>query len=287
MIKIFIQNKGNINLKSYTRDISALSEAVKLKNKELIRLLLEYGADVNILTDEEREDMGNLMKEEEVKMIIEPEPEVPIIKLQLPTELPPNNDYDLDVEPEFWKPIFGENEMFIIRQKINEMMRADSNISINNKEVSDLWSVCKINKSIINSYYVETKNEPYSSFGTFFSDLDIDFSHYNIILCAALIVYGILSKKMVGQDYKLIFKGGKAIQLELSRIPETSVYKTEDIDILLLPDKNVVYNEMNAKNLAGHIAYLIRWFLNTPETQFSISVQTPNPENVRANQFII
>jgi hypothetical protein len=30
----------------------------------------------------------------------------------------------------------------------------------------------------------------------------------------------------------------------------------------------------------------VRWFLNTPETQYKVSVQAPNPENTRANPFI-
>lgn len=282
LITIFIKNKGNINLKSYVKNITALSEAIKLQDKELVKLLLENGADVNTLTEEQRAIMDNLIREEEVKMIIEPILEKPVYKLQLPTELPSaDTGYAVDFEPEFWKPIFEENEMLTIREKINAMMNADVNIPINsNKEISDLWSVCKINKAIIQTYYVETKNEPYSSFGTFYADLDKDFSNYNIVLCAALLIYGIICQKMVGQDYTLLFKGGKAIQLELSRIPETSIYKTEDIDVLILPETNIVYDEMIVNNLAGHIAYLVKWFL------FNVSVQVPNPENIRANPFI-
>jgi hypothetical protein len=117
-------------------------------------------------------------------------------------------------------------------------------------------------------------------------DQDIDFSHYNIVLCAALIVFGIISEKMIGQDYKMIFKGGKAIQLVLTGMSETSVYKTEDIDLLIMPDTDIPYVESIVKNLSGHLAYLIRWFLNTPETQYKVSVQPPNPSNTRANPFI-
>jgi hypothetical protein len=286
LITSFIQNKGNINLKSYTKDISALSDAVRLQDKELVKFLLEKGADIKVLSDEQKMLLDNLIKESEIEQIIEPEPSKPIIKLEIPTELPSDSGYNPETEPEFWKPIFGDNEMLTIRQKLNDMMNADSRIPINNKEVDDLWSVCKINQAMIPTYFTQTKNEPYELFGTLYSDLDIDFSHYNIVLCAALIVFGIISKKMIGQDYKLIFKGGKAIQLELAGTPETSSYKSEDIDILLLPDTNVPYEELKVKNLSGHIAYLVRWFLNTPETQYKISVQIPNPENIRANPFI-
>ena len=97
---------------------------------------------------------------------------------------------------------------------------------------------------------------------------------------------------MIGQDYKLLFKGGKAIQLVLADIPELSSYKSEDIDVLIMPDTGILYNEADIKNLSGHLAYLIRWFLNIPaienkiDTQYKISVQVPNPENARANPFI-
>ena len=285
-IKNFIDNKGNINLQSYTKNISALSAAIKLQDKELVKYLLEKGADVKLLTEEQKVLMENLIKDEEVEAIIEPPPPKSIVKLTIPTELPSDSGYNPEVEPEFWKPIFEENEMLSIRTKINEMMNSDGNIPITNKEVSELWSVCKINQSIIPTYFTPTKNEPYDSFGTFMMDQDIDFSHYNIVLCAALIVFGIISEKMIGQDYKVIFKGGKAIQLVLAGMPETSAYKTEDIDVLIMPDTDIPYVESIVKNLSGHLAYLIRWFLNTPETQYKISVQAPNPSNTRANPFI-
>jgi len=286
LIKSFIQNKGNINLQSYTKNISALYAAIKLQDKELVKFLLENGADIKVLTDEQKQIMENLIKEEEIQEIIEKESEKPIVKLTIPTDLPSDSGYNPEIEPEFWKPIFGDNEMITLRQKINEMMNSDGNIPINNKEVTELWSVCKINQAMIPTYFTPTKNEPYESFGYFIGDQDIDFSHFNIVLCAALIVFGLISQKMVGQDYKLIFKGGKAIQLELAGTPETASYKSEDIDVLILPETDIPYNELNVKNLSGHLAYLVRWFLNTPETQYKVSVQVPNPENTRANPFI-
>lgn len=285
-VKNFIDNKGNINLLSYTHNISALSSAIKLQDKELVKYLLQKGADVKLLTEEQKDIMENLIKDEEVEAIIEPIPAKPVVKLTIPTDLPSDSGYNPTVEPEFWKAIFEENEMLTIRQKINEMMNSDGNIPIINKEVTELWSVCKINQTIIPTYFTPTKNEPYESFGSWIGDPDIDFSHYNIVLCAALIVFGIISNKMIGQDYKLIFKGGKAIQLVLAGMPETSSYKTEDIDLLIIPDTDIPYVEENVKNLSGHLAYLIRWFLNTPETQYSVSVQAPNPSNTRANPFI-
>jgi hypothetical protein len=285
-VKNFIDNKGNINLVSYKNNISALSSAIKLEDTGLVKYLLEKGANVKLLLEAQKSEMENLIKDEEINAIIEPTHSKHIVKLTLPTELPSDSGYNPEVEPEFWKPIFGENEMLSIRTKINEMMNSDGNIPIQNSEVTQLWSVCKINQSLIPTYFTPTKNDFYESFGLYSRDQDIDFSHYNIVLCAALIVFGIILNKMIGQDYKPIFKGGKAIQLVLAGMPESSMYKSEDIDVLIMPDTSIPYVEANVKNLAGHLSYLVRWFLNTPETQYSVSVQVPNPLNARANPFI-
>lgn len=284
-VQNFIQNTGNINLKSYTNDISALSTAIKLKDKELVKFLLKKGADIKLLTDEQETSLNELLKEVEIVEIVEL-PSTPIVKLIIPTELPSDSDYNSDFEPEFWKPIFEPAEMKKIRQNIYEMMNADGNIPIINREVTKLWSVCKINETMIPTYFTQTTNEPYRVFNAMIGDLDIDFSHFNIVLCSALIIFGIISNKMIGQDYKLIFKGGKAIQLVLAGIQETSKYQTEDIDLVILPNLDIPYDEKTIKNLSGHLAYLLRWFFNIPNTQYNVSIQSPNIENFRANPFI-
>jgi hypothetical protein len=282
LIASFIKNKGNINLKSYTKNITALSEAIRLQDKELVKYLLEYGADVNGLTEEQNSLLNNMIYEQEVEQIKE-EP-VKTVKLVIPSVLPSEEGYDPTVEPDFWKPLFEEFELTAIKNRINAMMNMDSNIPFNKNEITELWSVCKINQAIIPTYFTQMTNEPYQLHGAYYSDQNIDFSNYNIILCASLLLFGIITKKMIGQDYTLIFKGGKAIQLELAGIQETATYKTEDIDLLVMPKKDVIYDENNVKNLAGHIAYLIKWFFNNPTN--TISVQAPNPLNKRANPFI-
>jgi hypothetical protein len=286
LTNLFLHNKGNINLKSYAGNITALSTAIKLQNKPLTIFTLENGADIDMLTDEQIIEMNNLMKEEEIEQIINNEDITPIEKLVLHDVLPNENGYDPNVEPDFWKPIFHENEMMRIRQIISSMMISDANIPIINSQSADLWSLCKINQALIPTYYVETKNKSYNSFHGIIGDQDIDFSHYNIVLCAALIIFGLISQKMIGQDYNIVFKGGKAIQLELASIPDSSSYESDDIDIMIMPSTDVAYDENKIKNLAGHISYLVKWFLNNPETQFFISVQVPNPENKRSNPFI-
>ena len=132
---------GNINLESTKGKISALSSAITTQDKQLVNLLIENGADKNILTEEQKnmldilmtkplkikkkkEKRDNILKEELleepleelVEELVEEQPiEVnPIIqefhttKLIIPTELP--SEYNPDIEPDFWKPIFQEND---------------------------------------------------------------------------------------------------------------------------------------------------------------------------------
>jgi hypothetical protein len=134
LTKSFIQNKGNINLQSYTKNISALYAAIKLQDKELIKFLLENGADIKVLTDEQKQIMENLIKEEEIQEIIEKEPEKPIVKLSIPTDLLSDSGYNPGIEPEFWKPVFGENEMITIRQKINEIHNISNFHGVSNNQ---------------------------------------------------------------------------------------------------------------------------------------------------------
>ena len=92
---------------------------------------------------------------------------------------------------------------------------------------------------------------------------------------------------MTGQDYEIICKGGKAVQLVLSELNILEEYNSEDIDILVYP-KNIPYNENNIKNLAGHITFLVKWLLEIPETNFKFSIQQPTNEkkNVKTNPYI-
>jgi hypothetical protein len=71
-----------------------------------------------------------------------------------------------------------------------------------------------------------------------------------------MLLFGILNARfnLNDQDYDLIFKGGKAIQMGV-----LSEYDTEDIDILV--DPILEYDPVMMKNISGHIALLIQWFL--------------------------
>jgi hypothetical protein len=85
---------------------------------------------------------------------------------------------------------------------------------------------------------------------------------YDILACASFLLLGIIAYKMAqdGCPYRLIFKGGKALQLHGIE------HDSEDIDVLLIPRRGVrssgSYNEPKISELAKNIAYLIKRILN-------------------------
>jgi hypothetical protein len=200
---------------------------------------------------------------QESLMSIQPTPNLAIPKLSLPFELPGQTGYPLNAIPAFWAPIFNKTptELISLRDKIRDALAQDNVIPMEKNEIRNIWSICEMVQTMIPTYYVPTKNAPYWIGNTMYADKPIDFTRFNMILCTCLIIFGILSDRMTGQDYEFIFKGGKAIQLELGQILGNPQYMSEDIDILVRPAPGIAYNRDVAKNLASHIGYLIKWFL--------------------------
>jgi hypothetical protein len=83
---------------------------------------------------------------------------------------------------------------------------------------------------------------------------------YNTLACASFLLLGIIAHKMFNTDscpYKLIFKGGKALQLHGIN------HESKDIDVLLLPKYSRKYHDESKKaELAKNIAYLIKIIIN-------------------------
>ena len=210
------------------------------------------------------------------------------LNLQIP--LPDTNGYPINDIPAFWAPIFhkSETELFDLRTRIVNIITNDDKIKLENNVLQTPWSICSMVQTMIPTYYVPTKKELYTQGGIMYNDLDVDFTHYNMILCACLIIFGILSDRMVGQDYDLVCKGGKAIQLVLAQIPNSQQYTSEDIDILVKPKENIVYNKDDIKHLACHVGYLIKWFLSATDITNHLSILLPETsENARRNPNIV
>ena len=281
IINTFIDNTGNINLKSIQGQITALSVAVEMRNQDLSSFLIDKGADINTLNASQITLFNELMKNVSLQLTNVAKP-----KLDLSIGLPDNNGYTQSVEPDFWKPLFPNGELTILREKIMRSMMVDTLQPFYSNTVDKPWSICQLVSTMIPSYYIPFVNMPYTVGDTLYSDLNEDFANYNIILCTTLIIFGIISDKMEGQDYMPVFKGGKAIQLALSTIPDIDVYRSDDIDVIVMPQEGVNYELDKVKLLSGHIAYLVQWFLQIPPQNLLVSVQAPDPTNPRANQNI-
>lgn len=206
-----------------------------------------------------------------------------IIELTIPFELPMNG-YNINEPPVFWNSLFN-NELINIRNKLTSMINNDVN------NTGDMSSVCKIIKSMMPNYYIAIKNEPtvinVGQDQMYIYELAADFLNLNIILCATTLIVGIITEKMREQNYNIIIKGGRAVQLVLSSYQIVDPLISEDIDILVVPKDGVQYDRENIRNLSSHIGYLIKWFLNSPDLQeriidkISVSLENRNPDIVK------
>ena len=146
--------------------------------------------------------------------------------------------------------------MMKLREKIHEMLAYDKDIQLNHHSVREIWTSCQIIKKYFPSYFIRRINEGYQIAQGYTQNQDVDFSNYQMIGCTTMLLLGILSARfsLNDQDYDLIFKGGKAIQMALEH-----EYMSEDIDIIV--DPILEYDPIMIKNISGHIALLIQWFL--------------------------
>jgi hypothetical protein len=129
-----------------------------------------------------------------------------------------------------------------------------------------------------------------------------NFYYLNAILCASFQLFGIIANKMITKEtckYKLIFKGGKAVQLVLRNIFNRikinrnsdaytvlqKLHQSEDIDVLLIPKPENIYDETEIKALAINISKLIEWFLHRDDTT-RVSIQTPDDDPAIKNKTI-
>lgn len=187
----------------------------------------------------------------------------------------PKKDDEFRNEPEFWKPLFPNGEMMHLRNKIHQIMQKDC--SLDGKGWKNEWDVCTAIKQMIPSYFVPRTGKVYTKpSGLIVSESPTDFSNFNVILCMAFLVYGMISHRMTEKKeaYQLVLKGGKAIQIVLSETDVPPIYESEDIDILLLPNRG--YDREEIKRLAGHLAYLMKWFLEIPLLEKKVSVLDPD-----------
>jgi hypothetical protein len=185
--------------------------------------------------------------------------------MELPDDFTTITPSSLDQIVLFWSPIFKKNELYALKEKIHAMIAEDQKIKLDKTDVRQVWSVCQIVKELFPAYFISMKNKSYQGPGGYTRDQEVDFSNYQMACCTTMLLYGIISYRMLmhDQDYRLIFKGGKAVQMGIN-----TEYDSQDIDIMI--DPLYGYDPKMIDNISGHLALLIQWLL-----PFKVSVQPP------------
>lgn len=186
----------------------------------------------------------------------------------------------------YWNTFFSNEEeaqLIALKNQLQDMIRPAGSYNIANN------NICTTMKEKLPTYHVPDKPEIKVVNGTTVYANEPNFYYYNTILCAAFILFALLANKMENQrdcNYKLLFKGGKAIQLVLRTILSaceptsyghsvlSNLHRSADIDVLLIPKPTSIYNTEEVKTLAINISELIKWFLDSDTT--TISFLTPD-----------
>jgi len=190
---------------------------------------------------------------------------------------------------EYWNAIFNPDEI----EKLNKLKTEIQDLFTNKNAEASYTNLCDIMKDLVPTFYVPKPpviaTKPYTLNGmTVYPHIGLihDFNYLNAMLCASFRLFAIIAYKMLNSSckYKLIFKGGKAIQLVLNNVfsntnkrpkgYENSVlldlHQSEDIDVLLIPKPEKEYNKTEISELAQNITKLITWFLASVNTEVSI-----------------
>jgi hypothetical protein len=197
---------------------------------------------------------------------------------------------------EYWNEIFEPDEI----EKLNELRDYIQSKFAEGSKAS-FTDLCTIMRELVPTFYVPNPpviaTEAYTLNGmTVYPHTGLihDLNYLNAMLCASFRLFGIIAYKMLYSSckYKLIFKGGKAIQLVLNNVYNNTkkrpksfensilrdLHQSEDIDVLLIPKPKMEYNKTEIRELAENITKLMEWFLASVNTKVSI-LEPDNPIN--------
>ncbi len=112
---------------------------------------------------------------------------------------------------------------------------------------------------------------------------DINFNYYRFICNFIIILIGILNYKLKqsGNNIKFVLKGGKAIQMLISKYNMKLNILSDDIDILVLC--NDTYNKLYVKNMAEQFAGIINIYINNFLILPAISILSPEENMYNKN----
>lgn len=163
--------------------------------------------------------------------------------------------------PELWFPLFTPEELDGLKEKI----------------LTDIDSICKVVKDLF-PYYRISNDFFCTNKKTDKLVYDNQKDIYRTInsYCIIMILVGIINYKLkiTQQEYEIIIKGGKALQLILSEIYSDNKndikYETSDIDLIINPIDGVEYVETKCKNFANNFSFLIKWILNKSDSPYDV-----------------
>jgi hypothetical protein len=284
LLNAYFINGGNFNLNSSRFKITPFENEVNKARIENIKILLNQSNQFHIiedgLNDETKRKLSELIPNEQQinltspiqQLDVSPIPEAPLPNLILPYPLPDNNEigYDRSVAPEFWKPMFENGEeLLAFRETFMNMYQDDKY----KDDISKRFKICDLLEKVFPGYFTKYSLSESETVKTLVN--------MNISSCIITLLYGIITYKLYEykQDYLILFKGGRAIQLSVIDIPNVLKYFSEDADILIIPNKtiNSIYNTEKMENLSGHIAYLVKWFI--PDDINIVVSLSSNPKN--------
>jgi len=277
LLNAYFTNGGNFNNPSSMLKITPLENEVNKRRIDNVRILLDKSNPFHVIEDglseETKTNLAELIPNEQ-QIVSEPQPQPqsqPVItlpKLTLPYPLPTDNEsgYDRSVAPEFWKPLFDDGQdLMLLRETFMGIYESDK-YTIDSKKN---FIICELLEKLFPGYltkYTLSHNESPKTLVT-----------VNVLNCLITLLYGILTYRLYEnkQDYLILFKGGRALQLSLNDIPNVTKYFSEDTDVQIIPNKfqGGVYDLEKMKNLSSHIAYLVKWFI-PPEVNIIITLPT-------------
>ena len=241
-------------------------------------------------TDKKKEDVDDLREYmTPVGVVIEKEDDYhtplsadPTVKLDLST---PAFPYEPTDQPVFWEKIFGY-DLLKIRDKLTSMLDDSVELqgSAKDMKLSGTYPICNKIQKHIKSFHVpaqlDSTTELVKEQTYYFSAPDqkavaTDFNNQNRILCATLLLVGIVSNAMKNDDYEIIVKGGKAVQLAIN-----TEYQSKDIDILIKSKGKTEYDRESVKNLSKHLGFLFDWFFSKTKIQGRLTIQLPPDQTI-------
>jgi hypothetical protein len=282
LLNAYFTNGGNFNNLSSRFKITPFENEVNKRRVANVKILLDKSNPFHIIEDglneETRKKLAELIPNEQ-KIVSSPtpeseptpEPEIALPKLNLPYPLPTDNEagYDRSVAPEFWKPIFDNGQQLIsLREKFMRIYESDKYTT----DVAKKFIICELLEKLFPGYLTK--------YALSYGETAKTLVTVNVLNCFITLLYGIITYRLFDnkEDYLILFKGGRALQLSLNDIPNVTKYFSEDTDVLIIPNKfqGGVYNLEKMNNLSCHIAYLVKWFI-PPEVNIIIKIPIEQP----------